>query len=164
MMMTDKELKQKCGQRLREARGNQKQYVFANACNYSVQTISNIENGKVKLTPDVAHTIEKLCNVRAEYLLCEDDFKTEEEKLKYDIAYANAEIELNTIHSFSQWFLSVIKKYSTDEQKDPVIIDHKKLKETGVELIEEDLIIVENNILRHNSLKLSSLIFSYLMR
>ena len=58
----------------------------------------------------------------------------------------------------------VAQKYSTDEQKDPVIIDRKKLKEIGVELIEEDLIVVENNILRHNSLKLSSLIFSYLMR
>ena len=56
------------------------------------------------------------------------------------------------------------EKYSTDEQKDPVLIDHKKIKEIGVELIEDDLIIVENNILRHNSLKLSSLIFSYLMR
>lgn len=58
----------------------------------------------------------------------------------------------------------VAKKYYTEEQKDPVLIDHKKLKELGVELIEDDLITVENNILRHNSLKLSSLIFSYLMR
>ena len=43
-------------------------------------------------------------------------------------------------------------------------IDHKRLNELGVELIEDDLIIIEDNILRHNSLKLSSLIFSYLMR
>lgn len=58
----------------------------------------------------------------------------------------------------------IAKKYYTEEQKDPVTIDHDKLKELGVELIEDDLIIVEDNILRHNSLKLSSLIFSYLMR
>lgn len=58
----------------------------------------------------------------------------------------------------------IAKKYYTEEQKDPVPIDHKRLKELGVELIEDDLIIVEDNILRHNSLKLSSLIFSYLMR
>ena len=58
----------------------------------------------------------------------------------------------------------IAKKYYTEEQKDPVPIDHKKLKDLGVELIEDDLIIVEDNILRHNSLKLSSLIFSYLMR
>lgn len=58
----------------------------------------------------------------------------------------------------------IAKKYYTEEQKDPVLIDHQKLKELGVELIEDDLIIIEDNILRHNSLKLSSLIFSYLMR
>ena len=58
----------------------------------------------------------------------------------------------------------IAKKYYTEEQKDPVPIDHKRLKELGEELIEDDLIIIEDNILRHNSLKLSSLIFSYLMR
>ena len=56
------------------------------------------------------------------------------------------------------------EKYSTAEQKEPVKIDHENIKKLGVELIEDDLIIVEDNILRHNSLKLSSLIFSYLMR
>ena len=58
----------------------------------------------------------------------------------------------------------IAKKYYTEEQKDPVPIDHKRLKELGVEFIEDDLIIIEDKILRHNSLKLSSLIFSYLMR
>ena len=57
----------------------------------------------------------------------------------------------------------IAKKYYTKEQKDPVLIDHDKLKKLGVELIEDDLIIIEDNILRHNSLKLSSLIFSYLI-
>ncbi len=56
------------------------------------------------------------------------------------------------------------KKYETEEQKEPVIIDYEELKKVGVELIEDDLIVVEDNILRHNSYKLSSLIFSYLMR
>lgn len=58
----------------------------------------------------------------------------------------------------------IAKKYYTEEQKDPVPIDKAKVKELGVELIEDDLIIIEDNILRHNSLKLSSLIFSYLVR
>ena len=59
---------------------------------------------------------------------------------------------------------SYVKKYSTAEQKELVKIDHKNLEKLGVELIEDDLIVVEDNILRHNSLKLSSIIFSYLMR
>ena len=58
----------------------------------------------------------------------------------------------------------IAKKYETQEQKEPVVIDYEELEKVGVELIEDDLIIVEDNILRHNSLKLSSLIFSYLMR
>lgn len=58
----------------------------------------------------------------------------------------------------------IAERYSTAEQKSPVIIDYDNIEKLGVELIEDDLIIVENKILRHNSLKLSSLIFSYLMR
>ena len=58
----------------------------------------------------------------------------------------------------------IAEKYSTADQKEPVKIDYQELEKVGVELIEDDLIIVEDNILRHNSLKLSSLIFSYLMR
>ena len=58
----------------------------------------------------------------------------------------------------------IAEKYESKEQKDPVKLDYGKLDKIGVELIEEDLIVVEDNMLRHNSMKLSSLIFSYLMR
>ena len=57
------------------------------------------------------------------------------------------------------------KKYESEEQKDPVLIDYEELEKMNVELIEDDLIIIDHdNTLKHNSLKLSSLIFSYLMR
>lgn len=58
----------------------------------------------------------------------------------------------------------IAKKYATAEQKDPVKIDYDAIEKLGTELIEEDLVTVEDNTLRHNSLKLSSLIFNYLMR
>lgn len=58
----------------------------------------------------------------------------------------------------------IAEKYSTKEQKELVEIDYNNLKLMDVELIEDDLVVVEDNILRHNSLKLSSIIFSYLMR
>lgn len=58
----------------------------------------------------------------------------------------------------------IAEKYESEERKDPVKIDYGKLDKIGVELIEADLIIVEENVLRHNSMKLNSLIFSYLMR
>ena len=55
-------------------------------------------------------------------------------------------------------------KYATEEQKDPVPIDYEEVKKMGVELIEGDLIVIEDNRIRHNSLRLSSMVFSYLMR
>lgn len=58
----------------------------------------------------------------------------------------------------------IAKKYETKEQKDLVKIDYKNIEKIGIELIEDDLIIIEDETLRHNSLKLGSLIFSYLMR
>lgn len=59
---------------------------------------------------------------------------------------------------------AMAKRYETEEQKDPVLIDYEELDKIGVELIEDDLITIDDNTLKHNSLKLSSLIFSYLMR
>ena len=56
------------------------------------------------------------------------------------------------------------KRYESQEQKDPVLIDYDEIKKIGVELIEDYLITIYDNTLKHNSLKLSSLIFSYLMR
>jgi len=59
---------------------------------------------------------------------------------------------------------AMAKRYETEEQKDPVLIDYEEIEKMGVELIEDDLITIDDNTLKHNSLKLSSLIFSYLMR
>ena len=59
---------------------------------------------------------------------------------------------------------AMAKKYESEEQKDPVLIDKKELDKIGVELIADDLLTIDDNTLKHNSLKLSSHIFSYLMR
>lgn len=55
------------------------------------------------------------------------------------------------------------EKYATLEQKDPVIFDKEELRKIPVEVIEDDFIIVEDNILRHNVVKLGFHIFSYMM-
>lgn len=55
-------------------------------------------------------------------------------------------------------------KYETEEQKDQVKIDKENMKDKKYELIEEDLLTTEEGKITHNSLKLSSVIFSYLMR
>lgn len=58
----------------------------------------------------------------------------------------------------------MLKKYETEEQKDQVLIDYAKLQKINVELIEADLLTTEDGTIKHDSMKLSSIIFSYLMR
>lgn len=58
----------------------------------------------------------------------------------------------------------MLKKYETEEQKDQVPIDYENIIKCKYELIEDDLITTTDGTIRHNSLKLSSVIFSYLMR
>ena len=58
----------------------------------------------------------------------------------------------------------MLRKYETEEQKDQVFIDYDKLKDVTYEVIEEDLLTTEEGKITHNSMKLSSVIFSYLNR
>ena len=53
------------------------------------------------------------------------------------------------------------KKYETLEQKDPVILDRKHIKD--VYIISKDYVTVENNYLRHDTILLSLDIFKYLI-
>lgn len=53
------------------------------------------------------------------------------------------------------------KKYATNEQKDPVILDEENLKD--VHVIKDTLYVIENDYYRHDALKTAYLIFSYLM-
>ena len=57
----------------------------------------------------------------------------------------------------------LLKKYETEEQKDPVTIDYDNLKKGKYEILESDLLTTVDGTIKHNSLKLSSIIFSYLM-
>ena len=57
---------------------------------------------------------------------------------------------------------SIIDKYSTLEQKDPVILDEENLK--NIEIIGDDLVKVEDGALRHDTLKLALDIFTYLLK
>lgn len=59
---------------------------------------------------------------------------------------------------------SVLTKYRTIEEKDPVIIDYEAIDNMGIELIEGDLLTTEDGTIRHDSMKLSSLIFAYLFK
>jgi uncharacterized cofD-like protein len=55
------------------------------------------------------------------------------------------------------------KKYLADEQKDFVVVDENELRKMHKKIISDDLVTIENNYFRHDSLKTGYLIFSCLM-
>jgi len=58
----------------------------------------------------------------------------------------------------------MIEKYNRKEEKDPVVIDSDKVRAMGIELIVDDILSIQDGTIRHDSLKLGSIIFSYMMR
>jgi len=54
----------------------------------------------------------------------------------------------------------LIEKYSTLEQKDPVLVDKENI---NIELLEGDFVNTKDGTLKHNYLRLASTIFSYLL-
>lgn len=58
----------------------------------------------------------------------------------------------------------LLEKYATEEQKDQVPIDYENMKDAKYEVIESDLLTTKNETIKHDSLKLSSIIFQYLVR
>ena len=58
----------------------------------------------------------------------------------------------------------IVNKYITSECKNLVAIDKEKVKKENCELIVRDMLTVENNYIRHDTLKLATEIFYYLMR
>ena len=55
----------------------------------------------------------------------------------------------------------LVKKYETEEQKDPVVLDRENLK--NIEIIEDDLVTDESGSFRHDTIRLGLDIFSYLL-
>ena len=58
----------------------------------------------------------------------------------------------------------LITKYASEEQKDQVVIDYDNMQQGRYEIIESDLLTTSDGTIKHDSLKLSSIIFYYLMK
>jgi len=55
--------------------------------------------------------------------------------------------------------------YETQEQKDPVVYDEENFEKYGIDVIGDDFTyITDNNLLRHDNIKLGFHIFYYLMK
>lgn len=58
---------------------------------------------------------------------------------------------------------TLARRYYTLEQKDPVKLDREELKKLKIKVIDDNFVSIEDGLLRHNAIKVSSLIFSYLL-
>jgi len=58
---------------------------------------------------------------------------------------------------------AIVKKYSSLEHKELVLIDEKKIEKLGTRIIGDKIFAIDGGSIRHNSLKTAFLIFSYLM-
>ena len=56
----------------------------------------------------------------------------------------------------------LVKKYETEEQKDPIELDRDNLQ--NIEIIEDDLITSESGVFRHDTTRLGFHIFEYLIK
>jgi len=57
---------------------------------------------------------------------------------------------------------NILRLYRSKEQKDPVLVDYDNLDD--LEVIGDDFFVVENDMIRHDSLKVAFSIFSYLLK
>lgn len=58
---------------------------------------------------------------------------------------------------------NIAKKYETLEQKDPVEFDLEEIEKLDCEIINDNFFTIVNNLIRHDVMKLSLQIFSYLL-
>ncbi len=76
------EINPECGLRLKRLlrESGIKQIELAKKLNYEPQHVSSIITGKKRLTPETAYQVANMFHVRAEWLLCQDDYRTQEDK------------------------------------------------------------------------------------
>jgi uncharacterized cofD-like protein len=60
--------------------------------------------------------------------------------------------------------IDIQERYKTLEDSEPVLIDEAAIKKLELQLIKENLVIIENETVRHDPIKTGFVIFSYLLK
>ena len=130
-------------QRRKELNLTQKE--VANCVGVSEATVSRWESGDIaNMGRDKIALLSKVLNISPSIIAGYDE----------DISsYSDDELDKE-----------IVKKYETLEEKDQVIFDREELEKMNVKIIEDDLIKYENQVIRHNTLKLAFYIFSELIK
>lgn len=89
-----------------------------------------------------------------------DDFKASDHINLLNSYLGNKKINVG-IFNHEEMSPILVKKYETEEQKDPVVLDRENL--SNIEIIEDDLIEDSDGKFRHDTLRLGLDIFAYLL-
>lgn len=89
-----------------------------------------------------------------------DDFKASDHIKLLNSYLGKKKINVG-IFNKEQMDQELVKKYETEEQKDPVVLDKENLKD--IEIIEDDLIETKEGVFRHDTTRLGFQILAYLL-
>lgn len=129
--MIKSELNTECGKRLKQCleESSMTQIELANLSGFTQQYISNIVVGKKPMTDKAAKLFAKHLNIRREYLLCEDDFKTceDEENARKDISCKDCYCVINYLQSLNISVVPLLVLPSPEEEleNDPYFLENK---------------------------------------
>jgi len=91
-----------------------------------------------------------------------DDFKVSDHIKLLESYLGENSLDIVVANS-SKMNSNLLKKYENEEQKDQVLLDLTELKNMNVKVIADKLYKIEDNYYRHDALKTTYVIFSYLM-
>ena len=120
----------------------------------SKDIIKEIDKSKAKLL----YTCNAVCQT------CETEGYKVSDHIKELNKYLGKRKIDSVIASNSKLPKDVLDKYLNEEMKKLVKIDKKEIEKYDCELIERDILKIEDGLIRHDSLKLATEIFYYLMR
>lgn len=116
--------------------------------------VKEIENSKAK--------IMYVCNMMTQPGET-DDYKVSDHVKKLNEYLGNRHVDI-VLANNGEIDSKMAKFYETEEQKDPVVCDSEELKKLNLDVINDDFtFITDNNLLRHDNIKLGFHIFYYIM-
>lgn len=91
-----------------------------------------------------------------------DDFKVSDHVKLLNEYLGNHKIDVVVANS-GVISSDIANKYESLEQKDPVIFDEQEVKNLDCDILSDNFVTITNNLIRHDVLKLSLKIFSYIL-
>ena len=91
-----------------------------------------------------------------------DDFKVSDHVKLLNSYLGNRKVEAVILNN-GKIDSNIIENYETSEQKDLVLVDYDNLKKMNLDIIDNDYIMIDNGMIRHNTLRVAIDILSYLL-